>query len=56
MKCDNCIHNDLTGCKMLDCIRHPDTDRYAVQMSTNTFTDRFMDHRDNLHKKEDQRR
>jgi hypothetical protein len=44
-KCENCIHNQYTGCMMLDCIRHPNSERYATLVMTNTFVDRFVDRR-----------
>lgn len=44
MECKGCcIHNSMCGCMMLDCIRHPDIDKYSTEMNTNTFVDRFMD-------------
>lgn len=40
--CSKCIHDSLCGCMMKDCIFHPNTDEYAVEMNTNTFRNRFM--------------
>ena len=41
--CKECIHNSMCGCMMLDCIHHPDNEKYSVSMQTNTFRDRFAD-------------
>lgn len=43
MKCDECIHDSVCGCMMMDCIRHPKTEEYSAKISTNTFSDRFVD-------------
>ena len=47
-KCDGCIHDNTTGCMMLDCPRHPNTEEYAISAMTNTFRDRFMDRKENF--------
>lgn len=43
MPCENCIHDSMCGCVMVDCIHHPKTEEYSAKMSTNTFVDRFVD-------------
>lgn len=46
MKCDDCIHNRLQGCEMLDCYQNPDNEKYALVVMTNTFTNRFVDRKE----------
>lgn len=52
-KCDQCVHDDDTGCRMLDCIYHPDCIKNGLAAMTNTFRDRFLDEKENPFKKKE---
>lgn len=42
-KCDRCIHDDVCGCMMKDCIRNEGLDKFMAEMDTNNLRDRFVD-------------
>lgn len=52
-KCDGCIHDDTTGCMMLDCIHHPNSEECSDVLMTNTFQDRFTDRKENFDDEEE---
>lgn len=51
--CNGCVHDDDTGCMMSDCIHHPDWEKNAASVMTNTFRDRFMYRKKNPFKKKE---
>ena len=51
--CNKCIHDDDTGCRMFDCVHHPDWEIDSVSVMTNTFKDRFMARKNNPFKKKE---
>ena len=53
-QCDQCVHDNMTGCTMFDCIHHPDWEKHGAAAMTNTFQDRFLDEKGNPFKEEAQ--